>query len=186
MRPPNFPSDAEDEASSGRCGPKFGRLFGAGGPFARARGARMFDAGALRLVTLGFIAEAPRHGYDVIKELEARFQGAYSPSPGAIYPMLRLLEEAGLVSSQSRGPRRLITITEAGRAYLEDQRVELEKIKAQVEAAAAPIGGSGVGEAIRAFRATLFDKMRQRALSDEQARKLTELLRKTRDEIEKI
>ncbi|MGO9743022.1 MAG: PadR family transcriptional regulator [Roseiarcus sp.] len=185
MRPPTVPSDAEDRRER-PCGPNFGRLFGAGGPFARQRGSRMFDAGALRLVVLGFIADEPRHGYEIIKGLRQRFQGAYSPSPGAIYPMLRLLEEAGLVSSQSRGPRRLFTVTEAGRAYLRDQRAELEKINAQVEAAAAPIGESGVGEAIRALRAALFDKMRQGGLSEDRARKLTGLLMKARDEIEKI
>ena len=177
--------DDDGEAKEGRCGPKFG-LFGRGGPFARARGARMFDSGALRLVTLGFIAEEPRHGYDIIKGLKARFQGAYSPSPGAIYPMLRLLEEAGLVSSQSYGPRRLFTITEAGKAYIEEQRAELERIKAQVEAAAAPIGESAIGEAIQALRATLFEKMRRGALTEDQARKLREVLQKARAEIEKI
>ena len=61
----------------------------------------MFDPGALRLVVLGLIAEEPRSGYDIIKALEAKFQGAYSPSPGAIYPMLQMLEEADLVTSQA-------------------------------------------------------------------------------------
>ena len=87
---------------------------GGGGPFGRhrggpfgGRGPRMFDPGALRLVVLGLIAEEPRHGYDIIKALEAKFQGAYSPSPGAIYPMLQMLEEADLVSSQVDGNKRL-------------------------------------------------------------------------------
>src|SRR5690606_14355271 len=70
----------------GHGGP-FGR--NRGGPFGGRRGPRMFDSGALRLVVLGLIAEEPRHGYDIIKALEAKFQGAYSPSPGAIYPMLQ-------------------------------------------------------------------------------------------------
>ena len=94
-------NDETDDAGR-RCGPRFAGLFGHAGPFARARGARMFDAGALRLVTLGFIAEQPRHGYDIIKGLSASFQGAYRPSPGSIYPILRMLEDAGLVSSQSQ------------------------------------------------------------------------------------
>jgi len=178
--------NGDDETSEGgRCGPRFG-LFGRGGPFARRRGARMFDAGALRLVTLGFIAEEPRHGYDIIKGLHRQFQGAYSPSPGAIYPMLRLLEEAGLVFSHSSGPKRLFTITDAGRAYLAEQREELERIRAQIKAAATPIGDSAIGEAIQAFRATLFDKMRGGALTDEQARKLRAALDKAREEISKI
>ena len=180
------PHKPGEEGGERACGRPFGGLFGRGGPFARARGARMFDAGALRLIVLGFIAEEPRHGYEIIKGLSARFQGAYTPSPGAIYPMLRLLEDAGLVSSQSHGPKRRFTITQAGKAYVEEQREELERIKAQVEAAAAPIGESGVGDAIRALRAALFDKMRQGGLTDEQARKLCQVLTKAREDIEKI
>ena len=59
----------------------------------------MFDSGALRLLVLGLIAEEPRHGYDIIRDLRARFQGSYSPSPGSIYPILQQLAEAGLVDS---------------------------------------------------------------------------------------
>ena len=102
---------------------------------------------------------------------------------GEFFECHEVLEEAW---TPQRGPRRLFTVTEAGRAYLRDQRAELEKINAQVEAAAAPIGESGVGEAIRALRAALFDKMRQGGLSEDRARKLTGLLMKARDEIEKI
>src|SRR3990170_1702763 len=82
--------------SAGHGGGRFGGRRGMGGPFGRhrggpfgGRGPRMFDPGALRLVVLGLIAEEPRHGYDIIKALEAKFQGSYSPSPGAIYPMLQ-------------------------------------------------------------------------------------------------
>jgi len=178
-------NDETDDAGR-RCGPRFAGLFGHAGPFARARGARMFDAGALRLVTLGFIAEQPRHGYDIIKGLSASFQGAYRPSPGSIYPILRMLEDAGLVSSQSHGPKRLFTITEAGRAYLDEQRAELDKIKAQVAAAAAPMGEAGVGEAIQALRSALFEKMRQGGFNEARARQLRDLLHKTREEIEKL
>ena len=110
--------------TAGRHGGRHGR----GGPFGRhrggpfgGRGPRMFDPGALRLVVLGLIAEEPRSGYDIIKALEAKFQGAYSPSPGAIYPMLQMLEEADLVASQAEGNKRLFSITEQGRAYLAEQ-----------------------------------------------------------------
>jgi len=157
------------------------------GPFGgRRRGARMFDSGALRLVVLGLIAEAPRHGYDIIHSLRARFQGSYSPSPGAIYPMLRLLSEAGLVTSTSWGPKRRFEITDQGRAYLAEHADELEKINAQIKDSAAPMLQSAIGEAIQAFRATLIAKMRQGSLSAEQAEKLKDVLVKARDEIERI
>jgi len=186
MRHRFFGSNDNSGGEAGVCRPSFAGLFGHGGPFTRARGARMFDSGALRLVTLGFIAEQPRHGYDIIKGLADRFQGAYRPSPGAIYPILRMLEEAGLVSSQSHGPKRLFTITERGRAYLEEQSEELRNIRAQVEAAAAPIGEAGVGEAIQALRAMLFEKMRQGGFDEAQAKQLREILLETRERIEKL
>ena len=56
------------------------------------RGPKMFDAGALRYIVLQLIAERPRHGYEIIKEIEERVGGGYAPSPGAIYPLLALLE----------------------------------------------------------------------------------------------
>ena len=175
--------DGEDDA---RLGPG---LFGRHrhGPFGgRRRSARMFDSGALRLVVLGLIAEAPRHGYEIIQGLAARFQGSYSPSPGAIYPMLRMLAEAGLVTSSSWGPKRSFEITGAGRAYLAEHAAELEAINAQIKAAAAPIGDSGIGDAIHDFRTALFGKMRRGELTDAQARALKEVLRKAREEIDKI
>jgi len=157
------------------------------GPFGgRRRSARMFDSGALRLVVLGLIAEAPRHGYDIIQGLAARFQGSYSPSPGAIYPMLRMLAEAGLVTSSSWGPKRRFEITDAGRAYLSEHAAELDAINAQIKDASAPIGDSGIGEAIHGFRTALFGKMRRGALTAEQAQALTQVLRKAREDIEKI
>ena len=121
-------SRVETMSGSHEGGGRFGGR-GRGGPFGRhrdgpfgGRGPRMFDPGALRLVVLGLIAEEPRHGYDVIKALEARFQGAYSPSAGAIYPMLQMMEEADLVTSTTTGNKRLYTITDQGLAYLEESR----------------------------------------------------------------
>jgi DNA-binding PadR family transcriptional regulator len=184
MRRPFCPSGRDDDTTDS-CGPKF-RLFGRGGPFARSRGARMFDSGALRLVVLGLIGEAPSHGYEIIKALKTRFQGSYSPSPGAIYPILQMLLEAGLVSSQSFGPRRRFSITEAGRFYLDEQRAELDRINAQLDQAAAPIGETALGDAIDEFRAAVFEKMRRGGLSPAQAEQLREVLRKAKEQVERI
>lgn len=146
----------------------------------------MFDSGALRLVVLGMIAQGPRHGYDIIKELKLRFQGAYSPSPGAIYPMLHMLEEAGLAVSQSWGPKKRFEITQAGRDWLEEHRAELDTINAQLDQAAAPIGEAALGESVRALRETIFGRMRAGALNAEQAQKLDAILKRAREDIEKI
>src|SRR6185295_14571381 len=64
-------------------------------------GRRFFEQGDLRLVILALIAEKPRHGYELIKDIEDRFGGAYAPSPGVVYPLLTMLEELGLVSLES-------------------------------------------------------------------------------------
>jgi len=188
MHPPFRPGPPGDTTNA-QCGPPaFRGLFGRhrGGPFARWRGARMFDSGALRLVVLGLIAEEPRHGYDIIRGLKARFQGSYSPSPGSIYPILQMLAEAGLVSSSAYGPRRLFAITEAGKAYLAEQRAELDGINAQLDEAAAPIGETAIGEAIHDFRSALFAKMRKGALNAEQAGRLRGVLERARREIEEL
>jgi len=146
----------------------------------------MFDSGALRLVVLGLIGEEPRHGYDIIRGLKARFQGSYSPSPGSIYPILQQLADAGLVSSSSHGPRRRFAITEAGKTYLSEQRAELDAINAELERASAPMGEQGVGEAIQGFRGALFAKMRRGALNADQAARLRDVLERARREIEDI
>jgi DNA-binding PadR family transcriptional regulator len=83
---------------------------------------RMLAQGDLRLIALSLIAEQPRHGYEIIKVLEEKTGGWYSPSPGLVYPTLTYLEDAGYVTAQSEGSKKLYTITEDGRAYLEQNR----------------------------------------------------------------
>ena len=86
------------------------------------RARRMLAQGDLRLVALALIAEAPRHGYEIIKLIEEKTADWYSPSPGMVYPTLTYLEEAGYVTCSADGTKRLYTITEEGRAYLNANR----------------------------------------------------------------
>ncbi|MDP9424003.1 MAG: PadR family transcriptional regulator, partial [Pseudomonadota bacterium] len=83
---------------------------------------RMFEGGELRLVLLKLIADQPRHGYELIKAIEEMTGGEYAPSPGIVYPTLTYLEEAGYVTAQADGAKRLYSITGEGRAYLESNR----------------------------------------------------------------
>jgi DNA-binding PadR family transcriptional regulator len=95
--------------------------FGEGGEdLMRAR--RMLAQGDLRLLALALIAEAPRHGYEIIKLLEEKTADWYSPSPGIVYPTLTYLEEAGYVTASTEGSKKLYTITDEGRAYLQSNR----------------------------------------------------------------
>ena len=91
------------------------------------RARRMLAQGDLRLVALALIAEAPRHGYEIIKQLEEKTADWYSPSPGIVYPTLTYLEEAGYVTAATEGSKKLYTITDEGRAYL-DQNGDLVKV----------------------------------------------------------
>jgi DNA-binding PadR family transcriptional regulator len=86
------------------------------------RAGRMLAQGDLRLIALSFIAEAPRHGYEIIKLLEEKTGDWYSPSPGIVYPTLTYLEEAGYVTAATEGAKKLYTITAEGRAYLDSNR----------------------------------------------------------------
>lgn len=82
------------------------------------RGGRLFDYGELRLLVLALIAQAPAHGYELIKTIEDRFDGAYTPSPGVIYPTLSWLEDSGYATVDAAGGRKSYAITEEGKAFL--------------------------------------------------------------------
>jgi DNA-binding PadR family transcriptional regulator len=102
-------------------GPHFGRGGGRGGGD-WFRVGRMLAQGDLKLLALALIAEQPRHGYELIKLIEEKTSGFYSPSPGVVYPTLTFLEEAGYVTAESEGAKKRYTITDEGRAYLEENR----------------------------------------------------------------
>ncbi len=86
------------------------------------RAGRMLAQGDLRLLALALIAQAPRHGYEIIKLVEEKTADWYSPSPGIVYPTLTYLEEAGYVTGSTEGSKKLYTITDEGRAYLDAER----------------------------------------------------------------
>jgi DNA-binding PadR family transcriptional regulator len=127
---------------SGSCGPHRGRGgwswggfdgFAAEfwGPRGRHRGrmGRVFEQGDLKYVILRLLEEKPRHGYEIIKELEDRFGGAYSPSPGTVYPTLTMLEDLGYAkASTEEGGRRIYSITPEGSAYLAEHSTTVDSI----------------------------------------------------------
>jgi DNA-binding PadR family transcriptional regulator len=95
-----------------------GRGFG-GGAF---RVGKMLADGDLRVVVLALLEDGPRHGYDIIKALEDKSSGIYSPSPGVVYPTLTYLEEAGYVTATSEGNKKVYAITDAGKQHLDENR----------------------------------------------------------------
>src|SRR6202046_3176857 len=83
---------------------------------------RTIGHGVLAVIALALIAEEPRHGSEIIKLVEEKTSAWYSPSPGIVYPTLTYLEEAGYVTASAEGSKKLYTITEEGRAYLNANR----------------------------------------------------------------
>ncbi|ESZ45267.1 MULTISPECIES: PadR family transcriptional regulator [unclassified Mesorhizobium] len=110
-----------------------GRGGGRGGPGDMFRAGRMLADGDLKLITLSLLAEAPRHGYDIIKALEERTSGIYSPSPGVVYPTLTFLEEAGYAASAADGNKKVFSITEAGQAHLAENREMIDGVLEHLE-----------------------------------------------------
>jgi DNA-binding PadR family transcriptional regulator len=104
----------------------FGRHGRGGGDGFRM--ARKLGAGDLQLLLLALLAENPRHGYELIKELEQRTSGFYSPSPGMIYPALTYLEEIGFATVEAEGNKKLYRITETGSAFLAENKAMAEAI----------------------------------------------------------
>ncbi|RDS81741.1 PadR family transcriptional regulator [Dyella monticola] len=93
----------------------------------RRGGGRLLGHGDLKLLLLALIEQQPRHGYELIRTIEEMFHGHYSPSPGAVYPTLTMLEELGHVSIESeQGGRKLYGITEQGREFLEANRAAVD------------------------------------------------------------
>jgi DNA-binding PadR family transcriptional regulator len=103
--------------------------FGPGRGRGFRRGARMFDQGDLKLVILQLLEEKPRHGYDIIKALEEKSGGGYSPSPGTVYPTLSLLEEMDYAKATlEESGKKVYAITDEGRKYLAENRTTVDDV----------------------------------------------------------
>jgi DNA-binding PadR family transcriptional regulator len=101
------------------------RGFG-GGP----GGPRAFGRGDLKYSLLGLLSERPKHGYEMIKELEAQAGGFYTPSAGAVYPSLQLMEDRGWITSQTADGKKVYSITDAGRTALREREDQGEEFGA--------------------------------------------------------
>jgi DNA-binding PadR family transcriptional regulator len=112
----------DDEGHGGRDG--------MGGRF---RGGRVFGHGDLKLILLALIAEQPRHGYELIRTIEEMFDGAYAPSPGAVYPTLTLLEEMGHASVASGDGKKLYAVTDEGKAFLAANKDAVDAVMSRMQ-----------------------------------------------------
>jgi DNA-binding PadR family transcriptional regulator len=166
-----WPMAAMVYASRHGWGHGFGSGFGAGWGAKRGRGpggrSRVFGSGELRLALLALIAEAPRHGYELIKGIEELTGGAYAPSPGVVYPTLNLLTDEGLIEEQAgEGSRKAYGATETGRAELADRADEAERLLNRLKAMGAE-GERHSAPPIRRAMGNLFAALTSRAASGE-------------------
>jgi len=163
---------------------------------------RKFSAADLQLVLLALLATQPSHGYELIKALEERSGGFYTPSPGVVYPALTYLEEIGYASVAAEGSKKLYSITDAGAEYLGKHRESAQAMLDQLEAIGRRMGrvreafsgfdddigddegasheSRDVWHARRALKQALRDK--RHAASDEKTR-IAEILRRAAAEI---
>ncbi|GAA1264755.1 PadR family transcriptional regulator [Kitasatospora nipponensis] len=102
----------------------------------------VFAHGRLRLYLLKLLDESPRHGYEVIRLLEERFDGLYAPSAGTVYPRLAKLEQEGLVEHSTEGGRKVYRITEAGRAELTERQDDLAELELEIRDSVAQLAGA--------------------------------------------
>lgn len=155
----------------GRHGHRFGRHGG--------RRGRIFDQGDLRLVLLHLIAEKPRHGYEVIKAIEEMLGGAYSPSPGVVYPNLTMLEELGYASVAEQEGKKLYALTDAGQAQLAEHQATVTALLARIAAIGAARAAEPPPSVVRAtenLKLALRLKLQQDTLTSEQSRAIARAL----------
>jgi DNA-binding PadR family transcriptional regulator len=171
---------------------------GGGGGWERGRGGggprggrigRLLEHGDLRFVLLAVIEEQPRHGYELIKELEERTGGAYRPSPGVIYPTLSLLEDEGFIRPASpEAARKLFEITPEGRAALEQNRASVDAVFGRMAEAAERSGATGprVGRAMANLGMALQQRLSDPALTPEALDRIVGLIDETAAAVEKV
>ena len=187
------------EESNGyrHCGPRGGRFRGGfggfghhfgrgmGGEGGRRRG--LYDSEELRLVLLSLIAEQPRHGYDLIREIEERTGGEYAPSPGMIYPTLTMLQDMGLiVESDAAGTRKVYAATLEGTQHLAEKKDEVAALLARIEELKSAQRGdrAPVRRALRNLHLAVAEKV-ARSDNDELMHKIAALLDEVTQKIER-
>ena len=168
-----------DEPGSGHG---HGSERGRGGMRGRRGGriGRFFEHGDLRLVILALIAERPRHGYEIIKAIEERVGGAYSPSPGVVYPTLTMLEEIGHVRVDvTAGTKKLHSITPEGSVFLEANQTAVAALFARITAAGQARVSAEAPPVLRGMenlKLALRLRLSHGALTEEQVRTIAQVL----------
>lgn len=136
----------------------------------------VFSHGRLRLYLLRLLDEGPKHGYELIRRLEDRFLGSYTPSAGTIYPRLQRMEAEGLITHTAAGGRKTYRITEAGRAELRRRAEEVAALESDIQAVVDDLTAlageieTGVRDSLRDLKRELREETRRTRRARAQAR----------------
>jgi DNA-binding PadR family transcriptional regulator len=148
----------------------------------------MFESGEVKFVILRLLRERPRHGYDIIKALEERMGGHYSPSPGTVYPTLQLLEDQGYVRAVETEGRKVYHITPEGERFLDEHRDVIDDIFGRVRDTLRDVAGGSMGELNSTFArlaAVTYKRAWRRGPDDPAILRVVEILRGAIAEIER-
>jgi DNA-binding PadR family transcriptional regulator len=167
---------------------RWGRRWGGFGGF--GNGERLFGRGVLKYVILELLKDQPRHGYDIIRALEDRMRGYYRPSPGSVYPTLQMLEDLGYVTSSQEEGKKVYSITDAGRRYLNEQQSTIDDIRSRISAgwdAAQRPEVSDLMHELQQLARALFRHGTRGALNDpERLKKLRAIVARARAEVDAL
>jgi len=179
----------------GRCGTWFrggmaAGFMGGGFPFGRGgRWGRFFGPGEIRLALLSMLESGPKHGYELMKELESKSGGIYKASAGAIYPALQQLEDEGLVTSDQPAGKRTYSLTDAGRAEVQREAETVKRIWFRAQEAGGWLIGPENGEIARPAAAVMKAALRVASRHYEDSAKMNrirEILERTKHEIDSL
>lgn len=164
----------------GPCG-HYGRGFGGRRPEHRHGGGRerMFDAGDVKLVILKLLSEQPSYGYQLIKTMEERLAGGYTPSAGVIYPTLTMLEEEGLATSSVENNKKVYSVTPEGTQYLEENKRRIDALFERLDEAGQGFKRGRSPEIMKAFqnlRGAVAARVLRGSATEEQIGKVAEAI----------
>ena len=154
----------------------------------RRRRQQMFESGDMKYVILKLLREKPRHGYEVIKALEEKFGGYYTPSAGTVYPTLQLLEDQQFIRGTDEDGRKVYHITPEGEAFLDARRGEVDEIFERVRETVRDVAGGAIGEVAGAFgrlASVTFTQAWRKNAQDPAVASVVEILREAAEQIER-
>jgi DNA-binding PadR family transcriptional regulator len=163
-----------------------------GGPEGRGFGhsrERLFDAGDIKLVILKLLSEQPSYGYQIMKTMEERLAGGYSPSAGVVYPTLTMLAEEGLAVESLEGAKRIYSITPQGEEFLDANKERIGELFARLDEAGEGFRRGRSPEVMKAFfnlRNAVVARITRETITPERIRKIAEAINAAAKAIDEI